>query len=276
MINIIIPTFRRLQYGPVTFTSIPEKYREQTTLVVQPQEEDAAREVHSNVWVTAGNNIGIAKTREQISYEWGVRLKSRFWVIDDDSNFYLNTPKPDFDTTGKVQKTLITEETFGQMLSDINEAIDAGFAHGGIGTTINNPVGKYPHIDNSRIISNVWYDGSALWEEIPKIDWSLDGAEDYSVNLQLLTRGFANRILYCYVVNPGVSQADGGCSEYRDIEFHNNACRKLAAAFPEFVTLKEKETKSGPWKGQTKLGINGKWKKAYASSQISNLEEFFT
>ena len=100
MIHIIIPTFRRLQYGPVTLTSIPEKYRGKTTLVVQPQEEDAARKVHSNVWVTDGNNIGIAKTREQISYEWGVRLKSRFWVIDDDSNFYLNTPKLDFDTTG--------------------------------------------------------------------------------------------------------------------------------------------------------------------------------
>ena len=45
MINIIIPTFRRLHNGPVTFTSIPEKYREQTTLVVQPQEEEEARKI---------------------------------------------------------------------------------------------------------------------------------------------------------------------------------------------------------------------------------------
>lgn len=276
MINIIIPTFRRLHNGPVTFTSIPEKYREQTTLVVQPQEEEEARKVHSNIWVTDGDNIGIAKTREQISYEWGIKRQSRFWVIDDDSDFFMNTPKSDFETTGKVQKLPITEETFGQMLSDINDAIDAGFTHGGIGTTINNPVGKYPHIDNSRIISNVWYDGVALTKVIPTIDWSLDGAEDYHVNLQLLTRGYANRIIYKYVVNPGVSQADGGCSEYRDIEFHNNACRKLASAFPEFVSLKEKETKSGPWKGITKLGINGKWKKAYQSSQVNSLESFMS
>ena len=276
MINIIIPTFRRLHNGPVTFTSIPEKYREQTTLVVQPQEEEEARKVHSNIWVTDGDNIGIAKTREQISYEWGIKRQSRFWVIDDDSDFFMNTPKSDFETTGKVQKSSITEETFGQMLSDINDAIDAGFTHGGIGTTINNPVGKYPHIDNSRIISNVWYDGVALTKVIPTIDWSLDGAEDYHVNLQLLTRGYANRIIYKYVVNPGVSQADGGCSEYRDIEFHNNACRKLASAFPEFVSLKEKETKSGPWKGITKLGINGKWKKAYQSSQVNSLESFMS
>ena len=276
MINIIIPTFRRLHNGPVTFTSIPEKYREQTTLVVQPQEEEEARKVHSNIWVTDGDNIGIAKTREQISYEWGIKRQSRFWVIDDDSEFYINTPKSDFETTGKVQKTLITEDTFGQMLSDINDAIDAGFTHGGIGTTINNPIGKYPHVDNSSIISNVWYDGVALTKVIPTIDWSLDGAEDYHVNLQLLTRGYANRIIYKYVMNPGVSQAAGGCSEYRDIEFHNNACRKLASIFPEFVSLKEKETKSGPWKGITKLGINGKWKKAYQSSQVNSLESFMS
>ena len=153
MIHIIIPTFRRLS-NQITLNSIPEKFREQVTLVVQPQEAATARKVHTNVWVTDGDDIGIAKTREQISYEWGVKEKSRFWVIDDDSNFYLNTPKPDFDTTGRVQKTLITEKTFGQMLSDINDAIDAGFAHGGIGTTINNPIGKYPHIDNSRIITS--------------------------------------------------------------------------------------------------------------------------
>ena len=273
-IDIIIPTFRRLN-NQITLNSIPEKYRDRTTIVVQPQEADAAREVHTNVWVTDGDNIGIAKTREQISYEWGVKEKSRFWVIDDDCEFMLSTPKETFEMDGKVQKSPITEKTFGEMLADIEEAIDAGFPHGGVGTTINNPIGKYPHIDNSRIISNVWYDGATLYDEISKIDWLLDGAEDYYVNFQLLTRGYPNRVIYKYVISPSVSQAEGGCSEYRDIEFHNEACRKLARAFPAFVTLKEKETKSGPWKGMTKLGINGKWKKAYHSSQINTLEGFF-
>ena len=275
MIDIIIPTFRRLN-NQITLNSIPVKFRKQTTLVVQPQESNAARKVHSNVWITDGDNIGIAKTREQISYEWGVKLKSRFWVIDDDCVWFLHTPKETFEVDGHVRKSPITEETFGEMLADIEETIDAGYAHGGVGTTINNPIGKYPHIDNTRIISNVWYDGAALCDEIPKIDWLLDGAEDYYVNLQLLTRGYPNRVIYKYVINPSVSQAEGGCSEYRDIEFHNEACRKLARAFPEFVTLKEKETNAGPWKGMTKLGINGKWKKAYASSQINTLEEFFS
>ena len=49
------------------------------------------KKVHSNIWVTDGDNIGIAKTREQISYEWGIKRQSRFWVIDDDSDFYMNT-----------------------------------------------------------------------------------------------------------------------------------------------------------------------------------------
>jgi len=275
MIDIIIPTFRRLN-KQITLNTIPEKYRDIATLVVQPQEAAAARKVHTNVWVTDGDDIGIAKTREQISYEWGVERKSRFWVFDDDCEIMLNTPTEDFEETGKVKKSPITEESFSQMLIDVEEAIDSGYSHGAIGTTVNNPIGKYPHINNSRILSNVWYDGAVLCDKIPKIDWLLDGAEDFFVNLQLLTSGYANRIIYKYVVSPSVSQAEGGCSEYRDIDFHNEACMKLVKAFPEFVTLKEKETKSGPWAGITKFGINGKWKKAYASSQINSLEEFFS
>ena len=44
MIDIIIPTFRRLN-NQITLNSIPEKFREQTTIVVQPQEADAAKKV---------------------------------------------------------------------------------------------------------------------------------------------------------------------------------------------------------------------------------------
>ena len=61
MIHIIIPTFRRLN-NQITLNSIPDKFRDRTFLVVQPQEADAAREVHNNLWITDGNDIGIAIT----------------------------------------------------------------------------------------------------------------------------------------------------------------------------------------------------------------------
>ena len=41
------------------------------------------------------------------------------------------------------------------------------------------------------------------------------------------------------------------------------------------MSIKTKVATSGPWKGIERLGINGKWKKAYESSQKSSLMEFF-
>ena len=108
-----------------------------------------------------------------------------------------------------------------------------------------------------------------------EIDWLLDGAEDFYVNLQLLTKGKKNRVIYKYTTDPGNSNADGGCSTYRDIEFHNRACNKLAEKFPDYVTVKMKVLKTGPWKGLEKASLNCRWKDAYKSSQIATILPFY-
>ena len=64
MIDIVICTFRRLD-KQITFNNIPESYRDNVTLVVQPQEAEEARKVHKNIFVLDGNNIGYAKTIKQ-------------------------------------------------------------------------------------------------------------------------------------------------------------------------------------------------------------------
>ena len=78
-------------------------------------------------------------------------------------------------------------------------------------------------------------------------------AEDFYVNLQLLTKGMSNKVWYKYVVAPSDTNTEGGCSEYRDIEYHNKSMRDLHSKFPQYVILKEKKQKSGPWKDMTKL-----------------------
>ena len=52
--------------------------------------------------------------------------------------------------------------------------------------------------------------------------------------------------------------------------------KDLQSKFPNFVALKEKIQKSGPWKNKPKLSATISWKKAYASSQVNTLEEFFS
>ena len=109
-----------------------------------------------------------------------------------------------------------------------------------------------------------------------EINWTdLEISEDYNIALQLLTRGFPNKVSTRYRVSPVGNFSAGGCSSYRTIELHNESFIKLQKKFPKFITLKEKVQNSGLWKGQKRLAGVIQWKKAYESSQKSSLSNFF-
>ena len=86
---------------------------------------------------------------------------------------------------------------------------------------------------------------------------------------------FKNRISAKYMVDCSETNADGGCSTWRTLEVANQAQQDLADLWPEFVKVKEKDVVSGPWKGKKKLVVTIYHKKAYQSSQMNSLEEFF-
>jgi hypothetical protein len=270
MIQLVIPTYKRLD-NQITLNSIPKKFRKHITLVVQPQEEERALEIHPQIFVLSGNDIGIAQTRKEIAKEWGCNRKVRHWILDDDLKILKHTEV----MGGRLEKSPINGRTFLECIDEIEAAMDEGFSHGGIGTTWINPIGKYPYNDNFRIVTNVFYDGLVLCDIFKEIDWLLDGAEDFYVNLQLLTKGMKNRVIYKFTTDPGHSNATGGCSTYRDIEFHNKACRKLVEKFPDYVTLRMKVLKSGPWKGIEKAAVVCRWKDAYNSFGKPTIEKFY-
>lgn len=273
MIDIVICTFKRLK-KQITLNNIPESYRNNVTLVVQPQEAEAARKVHKNIFVLDGDDIGYAKTIKQTTYEWAINRQKHFWMMDDDLTFYYNVEFDGNNNTGSGKKYSLTEDEFYNMIFDIEQTLSDDIMHSALGTTWVIPWGKCPYIENSRMCGNkIYHNGLAkIWNEI---DWdNCCGAEDFYVTLQLLTKGYANRVWYKYVVSPGTSYAEGGCSDYRTLEYHNQACRDLRGKFPQFVRLKEKVMKSGLWKGIPKLGCHVSWKKAYKFSQINTLEGF--
>ena len=271
MLEIVIPTLSRLK-KQITLSNIPNEYRSNSFLVVQPHEAEQAKKVHSNVFVLSNDNIGMSNTIKEITHEWSVNRGSRFWIMDDDLNFMYNDLQD-----GKWQKHKLEEKEFSQMLGETEEWIEDGILHGGIGTTWEPPSSeKYPYNSNCRIMTNKFYDGSVLAKIWNDIDWTgCCGAEDFYVNLQLLTRGYENRVWFKYVVSPSDTNAPGGCSTYRDVEYHNNAMRNLKNKYNEYVLLREKVQDTGPWKGQVKLAATISWKKAYESSKLSTLSDFF-
>lgn len=85
--------------------------------------------------------------------------------------------------------------------------------------------------------------------------------EDFDATLQLLEKGYPNRVLNGWVHNQrGGSNAAGGCSETRTLERHNEAAAALQSMHPKFVRLVQKE--SGNW-GGARTDVNIQWKKAY-------------
>ena len=52
MIDMVICTFKRLD-KQITLSKIPESYRDNVTLVVQPQEANDAKKIHKNIFILA-------------------------------------------------------------------------------------------------------------------------------------------------------------------------------------------------------------------------------
>ena len=86
--------------------------------------------------------------------------------------------------------------------------------------------------------------------------------EDFDISLQLLRRGKACKVSYYYAQGQKSSNADGGCSEWRTIDVHNEGAQRLHELHPTCVKIVEKQTKTA-WNGLPRKDVIIGWKKAY-------------
>lgn len=259
--DIVIPTLGRIR-NQKTFNNLPSSLRENVNFVVQSHEYNEFCYVNGDKGVLKlpESIDNIADTRKWIHEKF---KDKRYFVFDDDLDFLVKEPNPK--GSPKWISRNMSEQDFYDMFDTINKWMDSGISHGSLGTTWVIPsLNLWPYADNSKIMTNVFYNGPKLpsniqWNRVPY-------AEDFDVNLQLLTQGFANRISTKYLVSPSDTNSEGGCSSKRTIDEHNKSQRLLAKLWPDFVRLKEKVTKTGPWKGQIKLGTVIQHKRAYNAS----------
>lgn len=266
---IVIPTLGRT-HKQITYNNLPEQYQNQTLFTVQPHEYDEMHEIYGDKVLKLPDTIKkIAATREWIFNEF---KDCRHMVFDDDLEFVVKEPNPGEGTKWLSRK--FTDQDFHDAFDLVNDWMDQGISFGGfLPAWVIPDVKQWPIRENQRMMTNWFFDGP----KIPRdLQWCrVEAAEDFDVNLQLLTRGFKNRISAKYMVTCSETNAEGGCSVWRTLDLHNDAQRKLQELFPEFVAIREKQVPSGPWKGQTKLAVTIQHKKAYESSQKNSLEEFF-
>ncbi len=259
-LQIFIPTLGRID-RQATLENIPNKLLPITWLVVDSEEfEEFDRKFDDHINIMVCPHKGIAKVRKFIME----RATSRHVMyMSDDLRFYhrgnLSESGEYFHLEDNNSKQTCA------MVELLYRWLEAGFAHVGVSPRQFNRHCPATFKDVDRMHDLYAYDKHIFTEE--KIKWNrVPVMEDMDVTLQLLTKGYRNRVSYRYVWNQYGSNAKGGCSTYRDYELQAAAAEKMERLWPDFVTVVERKVKGwGPM--NIRKDIRVQWKKAYKEGQ---------
>jgi hypothetical protein len=269
-LSIYIPTYQR-PARQRTLELLCGVLAERTFLVVQPQEEADYR-----TW-NPGANIVVLPERED---GWNLP-KTRQWIqenaetryviqMDDDLDFhfrpyqYLDAP-PEGEPHTRLKPC--GPKQVKEMLNEVLGFLEhGGFAHVGVSAREGNVHTKDPIAHNTRMMRFLAQDRTVL--EGLGLRWDVvEDYEDFNMTLGLLVRGLRNVVLFEYAQGQPGSNTEGGCSVYRNDEFHTRAAQHLAARFPGFVKVVRKDANN--WRGMTeRTDVRVSWKKAAERGQV--------
>ncbi len=194
---------------------------------------------------------------------------TRQWIVDNCSGQYLLMLDDDltFFCRRDDDRTKFREAAH----QDVNEMLTAVqchlefHAHVGICTREGGNRLPDPIYRNTRTLRALAYDVHVLRKHDIRFD-AMHLMEDFYVSLSLLTAGYGNLLLSDWVHDQVGSNTDGGCSQSRTMDEQSRAARELATAFPDYVTLVKKRTKTA-WGGKERTDVRIQWKRAYADGR---------
>lgn len=255
--RILIPTYGRHD-RQITLWGLPQKYREQTELIVQEREAHLYDTVARKL-VLPNSIRDIGSTRQWITQNIP---DSKVIQLDDDLVFARRRT----DDPSKFRS--ITESDFDDMFQFIEEALE-DYAHVGVAAREggNRNVDLFTY--NTRMMRVLAYRLDVLRKENIRHD-RLTDVEDFDANLQLLRKGYDNCVVNSFCHNQGGSGTDGGCSVYRTDESHSRNVRQLAELHAPFVKVVQKTTKTS-WGGKTRDDVIIRWKAARESAGSSRI-----
>ncbi|NBO21916.1 hypothetical protein EBU94_01045 [bacterium] len=259
--HILIPTLGRIN-KQVTYNSLSEKWKAITKFVVQAHEYDQMVEIYGvdKIICLPPEIKKLSPTREWMLHKF---KHTRHFVFDDDLSFRVKEPYTGTeDPERKWQSRTFTEQDFDDAFNLVEEWMNEGIVFGGfMPSIVIADIAKWPTRENYRVMSNIFLDGPNLPKDINYN--RVQAAQDLDVTLQLLTRGYRNRVSTKYMVYCSETNAPGGCSIYRTLDVLNENQYKLAELWPDFVTTKIKHITNGPFKGQDKVVLTIQTKKAF-------------
>jgi hypothetical protein len=257
---IVIPTYGRTNRQK-TWGNLPASVRPYTYLVVQEREKEKYTNHKGNVVVLPFHIQDIASTRDYIVGMWP---NDKLIMIDDDLEFAVRREPPN---DGKFFDA--NEYDIERMVQELYASLTT-YAHGGISPREGANRNTEQYLYNGRAMRVLAYDTAVLTKHSIKFA-PYTFMCDFGVTLELLTRGYDNFLLNYYVNNQAGSDTSGGCSTQRTKDTQAQAAMYLCAAFPKFVDVVQKETKTS-WGGGVRADVRIQWKRARESAESALLD----
>lgn len=257
--HIFIPTIGRI-HNQMTLRNIPQAWLGRTTLVTAPSEVEALVKATGHTKVIGANVKGIGPTRQFIC-DYSHRNGLYPLMLDDDMTFCVRTGE------GVKLGNASMNDTLAMLRWVENQIASGKYGMVGISARQGNNHILEPHRENTRINNAYAMDVGKMRACGARFD-RLKVMEDFDVELTMLRAGIANVVTFHWAWNQKGSGAAGGCSTYRTAQVQDQAARELARVHHPFVTVVEKESKSG-WDGmKTRTDVRIQWRKAWESANV--------
>jgi hypothetical protein len=253
-VNIYIPSSGRADRLK-TVERLTESLRHETLLVVPPAEVRGY--IGKGVGVIECPHDGIVRTRDFIM-EHAVKIArtDKFVMLDDDLIFQRRRSNDRItDCTGPE-----TEMAFQWLERQLDEV-----AHAGFGARFLGYASTEVYTEPGRMMYVLGYNVAACREAGVSFGKGLNQfstMEDFNMTLQLLTKGYPNRISLEWRCSPGMSNAPGGCSLWRTSVRQTESAKRLEGMFPGIVTVRPKEKWQGMEDLEDMFDVRVAWKKA--------------
>ena len=269
---ICIPTRGRCGEGKQLSLSQFLKYSSYKPMIICPKGEvKEHRKYYKRV--RGCPVLGIGKTRQ-----WILENFSDEYIVmcDDDMNFvYREDPK-----SIKLSECKRLDSLVDKMV----RCLDLGFIHGGLGPRQRNNLidcssaraGQFDkkldivYKDCDRVNNLHFMNRRKVLDAGARMD-ALPVMEDFHFTLTLLIQGYPNRVIHSYAWRQRASGESGGCSLYRTDKVQAKGAEGLKKAFPDFVKVVTKKSKSTSnyWKDfKERKDVIVQWLKAARSGGI--------
>lgn len=200
----------------------------------------------------------LSSQRQWVMEEFGDSYKY-IWLMDDDLTFFRRNKKM------KLKKC--KEKHVKKMFEEMRRHLDT-VPVVGISTRLgNNRI--LEDYDETNRVTRCYAMSTKAFKDVGATFAPFEPflAQDFHMTLCFLNAGYNNRILYTYAQEDVGSNADGGCSSYRNEELQRKVSFWFTDNHPE-VTVKAKSSKNWKGYGNTRVDMTVQWKQAYKPKKV--------